>query len=110
MNDLLSTVTDSNEVKFVSTKEVTDTLSRLSNNKAADSNGLRSEHFKYAGELFHSFFAMCYNLMLTHSYIPVAATQTVICPTIKDNKSSATAEDGRPTLFTSALRRIFTNR
>ena len=27
-----------------------------------------------------------------------------------NNKSSATAEDGRPTLFTSALRRIFSNR
>ena len=28
----------------------------------------------------------------------------------RQNKSSATAEDGRPTLFTSALRRIFSNR
>jgi len=84
MDNLLSTVTDSDEVKLVSAKEVTDTLSCLSNNKAADCYGLRSEHFRYAGELFCSFLAMCYNLMLTHSYIPAEATQTVICPTVKD--------------------------
>ena len=26
----------------------------------------------------------CFNIMFTHGYIPVAATQTIICPCIKD--------------------------
>ena len=30
------------------------------------------------------FLAACMNIMLIHSYIPADATQTVICPTVKD--------------------------
>ena len=35
---------------------------------------------------------------------------TLLDMAINANKNSATAEDGRPSLFTSALRRIFSNR
>jgi len=29
---------------------------------------------------------MCINVMMTHGYIPVDATQTIICPTVNDKK------------------------
>jgi len=39
-----------------------------------------------AGDLYYSALASCFNAMLTHGHIPVDATQTIICPTVKDKK------------------------
>ena len=56
----------------------------MCNNKARDCYGLHAENYKLAGDLYYSFLALCFNIMFTHGYIPVAATQTIICPCIKD--------------------------
>jgi len=60
----------------------------MSNNKVSDCYGLRTEHFKLAGDLCYSLLATCLNVMLVHGYIPPEATQTVICPTLKDKMAS----------------------
>ena len=35
-------------------------------------------------DLYCSLLAVCFNVMFVHGYVPVEATQTVICPTVKD--------------------------
>ena len=75
-------------MKLVSRTEVRDIVAAMSNNKASDCYGLRAEHFKLAGDLFYSLLATCLNVMLVHGCIPPEATQTVICPTIKDKMTS----------------------
>jgi len=41
-------------------------------------------HYKLAGDLYCSLLAVCFNVMFVHGYVPVEATHTVICPTVKD--------------------------
>jgi len=78
-------------------KDVTGTeiLSSMANNKAGDYYGLRTENYKLAGGLYYSFLAMCMNIMFIHGYIPADATQTVICPTVKDKKFEHSSRDER---------------
>jgi len=51
---------------------------------------------------------MCYNLMLTHSYVPAEATQTVIGPTVKDkNGPLSDVSNYRPIALVTIFSKIF---
>ena len=72
---------DTQDIKYVTCTEVRDILATMSNNKAGDSYGLCTE---LAGDIYCSLLAVCFNVMFVHGYVPVEATQTVICPTVND--------------------------
>lgn len=72
------------QIPMTLSTEVQNILATMSNNKAGDSYGLCTEHYKLAGDLYCSLLAVCFNVMFVHGYVPVEATQTVICPTVKD--------------------------
>jgi len=96
------------ELKLVSCTEVCDIIAAMTNNKAGDCYGLWAEHFKLAGDLYYSLLATCFNVMLIHGFIPAEATQTVICPTIKDkNGISSDASNYRPIALTTIFSKIF---
>ena len=106
-NTLESIISDSmlpsaDELKLVSCTEVRDIIAAMTNNKAGDCYGLRAEHFKLAGDLYYSLLATSFNVMLVHGFIHTEATQTVICPTIKDkNGISSDASNYRPIALTT---------
>ena len=81
------TLPDRCDIKDVTGTEVHEILSCMANNKAGNYYGLRTKNYKLAGGLYYSFLAMCMNIMFIHGYIPANATQTVICPTVKDKNS-----------------------
>jgi len=61
-----------------------------------------------AGDLYYSLLATCFNVMLVHRFIPTEATQTVICPTIKDkNGISSDASNYRPIALATIFSKIF---
>jgi len=80
------TSTNSEAIERVSSRDISAALDAMMNNKAGDCYGLCTEHYKLAGNLYYRVLAMCINVMMTHGYIPVDATQTIIYPTVKDKK------------------------
>ena len=56
MEDIISgaATPTTGDFMFVSGTEVRDAIASMPNNKAADCYGLRSEHFKIAGDLYYS--------------------------------------------------------
>ena len=100
---------------FVSGTEVRDAIASMPNNKAADCYGLCSKHFKIAGDLYYSILSLSCNIIFINDYIPAEATQTVICPTIKDkngNLSDVTnyRHIALATVYSKILERILLNR
>ena len=78
----------------------------MCNNKAGDCYGLHAENYKLAGDLYYSFLALCFNIMFTHGYIPVAATQT--CPWIKDkNGDLSEISNYRPIALATIFSKIY---
>ena len=72
----------------VSGSEISAVLNNMKNNKAADCNGLCTEHFKIAGDPYYNVLAVCYNVMFTHGHMPDEASQIVLCPVVKDKKAT----------------------
>jgi len=119
MEKLLSSVaprpTNNEAIEHVLSRDTSATLDAMLNNKAGDCYGLRSEHYKLAGDLYYSALASCFNAMLTRGHIHVDATQTIICPTVKGKKSDLSSiSNYRPialaTIFSKTLERIILDR
>ena len=75
----------------------------------------RALQYKLAGDLYCSFLALCFNAMFLHGYIPADATQTIICPPIKDkNGDLSDISNYRPialaTVFSKILEHILLSR
>jgi len=110
MDDLFNNVStsDNNDIHYTSGAEVRKVLSTMCNNKAGDCYGLHAENYKLAGDLYYSFLALCFNIMFTHGYIPVAATQTIICPCIKDkNGDLSEISNYRPIALATIFSKIY---
>ena len=101
-------ISDANDICYTTGAEVRKVLSAMCNNKAGDCYSLHAENYKLAGDLFYSFLALCFNVMFTHGYIPVDATQTIICPCIKDkNCDLSEISNYRPTALATIFSKIY---
>ena len=70
----------------VSTKSVSEIISKLECGKSADPDGIDAEYLKLSNIKIHVLLSMCFTLCLTHGYIPPAVIETTIVPIVK-NKS-----------------------
>ena len=84
MAAIFASISLSDNIDFTTPNEISLTISAMHNNKAADCHGLCAEHLKLAGQFYYSILAYCFSAMFVNVKIPAAATETVICPTIKD--------------------------
>jgi len=73
MEKLVNSVAPTNSVgiEHVSSRDISAALDAMLNNKAGDRYGLRTEHYKLAGDLYHSALASCFNAMLTHGHMDI---------------------------------------
>jgi len=99
----------------VSGTEISTVLNNMKNNKAADCNGLCTEHFKIAGDAYYNVLAVCYNAMFIHGHMPAEASQIVLCPVVKDkNGDISVTSNYRPialtTIFSKVLEHVMLNR
>jgi len=86
----------------------------MKNNKAADCNGLCTEHFKIAGDAYYNVLAVCCNAMFTRGHMPAEAWQIVLCPVVKDkNDDISVTSNCRPialtTIFSKILEHVMLN-
>ena len=72
--------------KSVSTKSVSEIISKLECGKSAGPDGIDAEYLKFSNIKIHVLLSMCFTLCLTHGYIPPAMIETTIVPIVK-NKS-----------------------
>lgn len=98
---------DVGNITYVTHNEVLTAINTMANNKASDCYGLCIEHFKLAGDLYCCAIATCINSMMIHGYIPSEATQTVICPTVKEkNGDISDASNYRPIALATIFSKI----
>jgi len=94
-------------IKYSTCTEIRDVLATLNNNKSADCYGLCAEHYKLARDLYCNFLALCFNAMFLHGCIPADATQTIICPSVKDkNGDLSDISNYRPIALATVFSKI----
>ena len=91
----------------VSGSEISAVLNNMKNNKAADCNGLCTEHFKLAGDVYYNVLAVCYNVMFTHGHMSAEASQIALHPVVKDkNGEISVTSNYRPVALTTIFFKI----
>ena len=94
-------------IKYSTCTEIRDVLATMNNNKSAYCYGLCAEHYKLARDLYCNFLALCFNAMLLHGCIPADATQTIICPSVKDkNGDLSDISNYRPIALATVFSKI----
>ena len=62
----------------VSAKEISNLISQLKCGKAAGSDDLCAEYFKFAHDKLHGLLSMCFTLFFTHCYLHLTMIGTAI--------------------------------
>ena len=62
----------------VSTKRVSEIISKLECGKSADPDGIDAEYLKLSNIKIHVLLSMCFTLCLTHDYIPPAMIEPLL--------------------------------
>ena len=71
-------------------------------------DGIHSNHLKFAGPVFRNILGKLFNLMLSHSYIPVPMIYGEIRPVIKNNSLGKTKSDNyRPVMNSGMFLKTF---
>ena len=68
----------------VSCIDISNLISQLKCGKAAGSDDLCAEYFKFAHSKLHILLSMCFTLFFTHSYLPAPMIETIIVPIVKN--------------------------
>ena len=68
----------------VSTKSVSEIISKLECGKSAGTDGIDAEYLKLSNIKIHVLLSMCFTLCLTHGYIPPAMIETTIVAIAKN--------------------------
>lgn len=74
---------DSDLVRF-STKQVSNTINKMTRGKSPGHDGLSVEHLQHAGPHIARVLAMFYSLCMSHSYLPHDLMRTIVVPIIKN--------------------------
>ena len=70
------------EELVVSIEEVTHAIEKLDLNKACGSDGICSEHLKYASNVLVPLLAMCFTSFISHGFLPESMLSLVLVPVI----------------------------
>ena len=68
----------------VSCIDISNLISQLKCGKAAGSDDLCAEYFKFAHNKLHILLPICFTLFFTHSYLPAPMIETIIVPIVKN--------------------------
>ena len=87
-------------------KEIYEASLKLNNNKSPDNNGLQAEHIKYAPKLVHQDIANLQNEVAETGTYPIELKHGLIIPIQKPGKQKGKAENIRPVILLSILRKL----
>lgn len=91
----------------ITEEEVKKGISKLKTGKAADENGITTEHIKYAGNAIILIYIDIFEQMLLETEIPDSFKKGVITPVLKKGKDPRNTENYRGITVTSIHGKIF---
>ena len=95
------------EELVVSIEEVTHATEKLDLNKACVSDGICSEHLKYASNVLVPLLAMCFTSFMSHGFLPDSMLSVMLVPVIKDKAGKISSKDNyRPIALTSVISKL----
>ena len=78
---------------LIDVQTVQNCVNNLKNNKASGSNGICSEHLKYAGPNLLVHICLLFNALLRHAFVPSGFCFGLIVPLLKDKHGDASKVD-----------------
>ena len=95
------------EELVVSIEEVTHAIEKLDLNKACGSDGICSEHLKYAYNVLVPLLAMCFNSFISHGFLPESMLSVMLVPVIKDKAGKISSKDNyHPIALASVISKL----
>ena len=92
----------------VSCIDISNLISQLKCGKAAGSNDLCAEYFKFAHNQLHILLSMCFTLFFTHSYLPATMIETIIVPIVKNKCGNlCDSNNYRPIALATLMSKLF---
>ena len=82
MANTFFSITNIYEELVVSIEEVTHAIEKLDLNKACGSDGICSEHLKYASNVLVPLLAMCFTSFISYGYLPESMLSVMLVPVI----------------------------
>uniref|UniRef100_A0A3P9H128 Reverse transcriptase domain-containing protein n=1 Tax=Oryzias latipes TaxID=8090 RepID=A0A3P9H128_ORYLA len=99
---------DADTTGIITTHNVHQAISRLSNNKATGLDGVSSEHVKFASTRVTPLLAMCFTAFLVHGFLPDSMIAVMLVPVIKNKAGKiGCTENYRPIALASILSKLF---
>ena len=88
----------------VTVEEVTNAIKKLDINKACGSDGICSEHIKYADKALVPLLSLCFTSFFAHGFLPESMLSVVLVPVIKDKAGKISSKDNyRPIALASVF-------
>ena len=95
------------EELVVSIEEVTHAVEKVDLNKACGSDGICSEHLKYASNVLVPLLAMCFTSFISHGFLPESMLSVMLVPVIKDKAGKISSKDNyRPIALASVISKL----
>ena len=95
------------EELVVSIEEVTHAIEKLDLNKACGSDGICSEHLKYASNVLVPLLAMCFTSFNSHGFLPESMLSVMLVPVINDKAGKTSSKDNyRPIALASVISKL----
>ena len=92
----------------VSARDVSNLISQLKCGKAAGSDVLCAEYFKFAHDKLHALLSMCFTLFFTHCYLPLLMIETIIVPNVKNKCGNLSDSNNyRPIALATIISKLF---
>ena len=91
----------------VTVDEVTNAIKKLDINKACGSDGICSEHIKYADKALIPLLSLCFTSFFAHGFLPETMLSVVLVPVIKDKAGKISSKDNyRPIALASVFSKM----
>ena len=92
----------------VSARDVSNLISQLKCGKAAGSDDLCAEYFRFAHDKLHALLSMCFTLFFTHCYLPLSMIETIIVPIVKNKCGNLSDSNNyRPIALATIISKLF---
>ena len=92
----------------VSTKSVSETISKLECGKSAGPDGIGAEYLKFSNIKIHVLLSLCFTLCLAHGYLPPAMIETTIVPIVKNKSGNLSdSRNYRPIELATIVSKMF---
>ena len=94
----------------VSARDVSNLISQLKCAKAAGSDDLCAEYFKFAHDKLHALISMCFTLFFTHCYLPLSMIESIIhvVPYVKNKCGNLSDSNNyRPIALETIISKLF---